>query len=423
MVAELRCVIPLGLGPVSAIACAVALVACGGGGDDEGRDGGRRDAGRRPDPGASTEGHSCDPGPTARGSCMDPTNQCVTWSVRGSTTLVATCVRPCRNNADCANSPVGHVCANVALDDKACVSAAVATEGRRVDLSVLNGHMMEGCADPLQAIPKVTPSTILIGLEYDQASCALRCNSASDCSAVSPFCSLGVFTSTGTRGGRGICQVRRAGKGAKCSVVAANEMCDATSNKNMLCIDLGFNDSDNDASMEKKYGVCTETCDRQQLGCPARADEMHVASCKFGYFMDQTLGLCSDDCSSFPDNCLGPGSPPPLGGTGQGANCLQVRRGTGTIEMPELNLCVDVEQQRSLYAPYNFMMPPAVSCDKNEISCPHGTSCIGLSDLSMTSACIYGCNRMGTPNGCPAMFPACAADFGPMTRAGVCKPR
>jgi hypothetical protein len=367
------------------------------------------------------EGGACSPDGTPKGSCLDDANVCTTWSPPMSTDLIATCTRPCMSDADCGGSTVGHVCASVELDQKACV-ASVTGEGERVDVSLSHGRPMTGCRAPLQAVHRLYGS-LLLDLEDDQASCGRRCASDGECTGAAPTCTLGVFSSTAAAAGpEGVCTVRRAGKGARCSLRSIIEACDTSLSKNMVCTDLGLQDADNQGDANK-YGLCVEICDMTDMTCRASADGAHTASCEFGFFNDKDLGICDDRCRAFPDDCTGMGSPPAAGDTARGARCIPFR-GSGTIDRPEQSLCLDVAQRGALLPAYDFKTAPASSCQGNPLACPDETICIGADPSTGSAVCAYGCTTMGGgPSGCESTgLSTCKQDFGTDTTAGICEP-
>jgi hypothetical protein len=243
--------------------------------------------------------------------------------------------------------------------------------------------------------------------------------------AAAPTCTQAVFTSTlAVATKKGLCTLRKAGKGAKCSEIRGTEICDTSQSQAFVCLDIGFNDADNMAvvNMNEKYGVCLEICDTMVMTCAAKADTAHTGTCKFGFFTSPTLGLCSDSCSAFPNNCIGHGSTAPAGEMARGASCFQFRGMNGTVDMPEESLCLDVDQTGTLFTPFTNLasMPPAVGCSTNAISCPVNTTCIGL-DQQMHTGCVYGCNTTTATSGCSGTGTStCVKAFGAMAKAGVC---
>lgn len=380
------------------------------------------------DPRADQEGGSCTPGATEQGSCVDPANVCVTWSPEGFTTQISTCIRPCESDTDCSTSPAGAVCGNVVagleggrvVGIKACVSAVVG-EGERANLSLRHEPApMTGCAEPYHAYPWFIGS-LLFELDDDQASCGLPCGTDADCAAsnTTSFCNRGVLNPETATVTPGVCQVRRADKGALCSQSTIIEMCDTSTSANMVCVNLGLTEADN-MDPVKEYGHCLEICEMANPTCPSRGDPALAPTCEFGFFTSATLGLCDDNCAAFPDNCSGAGSPPPSGGTQNGMNCTQFG---GSFDAPEQGLCLEVAQTETLFDPWDFMNPPAIPCADDAHRCPDATTCIAV-DLGggmQTSACVYGCNTQTATTGCSGAFPSCNQVFGATTRSGVCQ--
>jgi hypothetical protein len=366
------------------------------------------------------EGGACSPSDTPQGSCLDASNVCKAWNAAMAADVVASCIRPCMSDGDCAASPVGHVCATVDRDEKACVSMALG-EGQRVDTSLSHMRPMTGCQSPLQAVHRLSGS-LLLDLDDDQASCGRACSADGECTGTAHTCTLGVLSSSTAPGQlSGICTIRRAGKGARCSTRSIIGACDTGLSQNMVCTDLGLEDADNQGDADK-FGLCVEICDMVDTTCRATPDGAHMPKCEFGFFNDQTLGICDDRCNAFPDNCTGMGSPPSPGDTARGAHCIPFR-GSGSFDMPDQALCIDVEQHGATLPIYDFKTTPAASCDQNTIACPDKTVCVGADPASGFSVCVYGCTTSGGTSGCEATgFPTCKADLGNATKAGICEP-
>lgn len=356
-------------------------------------------------------GGSCTPGPTRQGSCADADLQCVEWSLPQSMTKVSTCVRPCTASADCADEMTNRVCASVLLEQKACVSGTVG-EGEVAELSLRRGGPMSGCAEPLEAFPWYVGS-LLFALEDDQASCGRRCRVAGDCRTPTPFCSTGVLTSTPS----GVCQVRKAAKGALCSQRSVIEMCDSSETEDVVCVNLGLTEADN-RPLERELGHCLEVCTMDRPVCATRSDPRLSATCELGFFSNETLGVCDDNCTAFPDGCSGAGSDAAEGGNARGSTCVQFG---AAFDAPDQALCIDIAQEGELFSAWDFMAPPAAPCADNAYRCPDRTTCTTV-DLGaqQTSACVYGCDTM-TGAGCEGTgFPTCGAVFGEGLRSGVC---
>jgi hypothetical protein len=394
-----------------------------------------------PDTGSITdhlEGGNCVPGATDQGSCIDPTNVCVTWSPQGATAPVSTCVRPCEIAMDCANSAVGQVCGGVfavrdntarIIAQKACVSGTVG-EGETANVSLSHAPTaMTGCADDFVPIPWFFGSA-LFELDDDQGSCARPCGADDDCNvpnAKGTKCVGGIFNSTVTPG---LCQTRFAGKGARCSSTSAIEMCNTSSvapgaangSQNYICIDFGLNDTEN--TNGQVYGACFEVC-RATADCETRADNaMHAIACETGVFNDPTLGLCDDNCNSFPDDCPGMGSPPKVGAELRGMTCQTLANQAGTID---LGFCIDVSQTLNpLLTPFDFQMGTIPQeCDMDPLGCPDRAICLQVDQQGRTG-CVYGCDSSTTApglNGCANTgFATCTLIAAPPGTEGVCTP-
>jgi hypothetical protein len=360
------------------------------------------------------EGGACMLSKSPQGSCADPSNVCMDWTPPAEQSQLATCILPCKTDADCGRSKIGSVCASVSTGTTACVSSAFG-EGERADVSLLHGRPMTGCQLPLEAIHRLDGS-LLLDLDFDQASCATPCTADASCSAMSPVCVP--ITST-VSGAHSICMARHAGKGAKCSLFTATHMCDLGLSPNMICADLGLSNADQ--MMEQHVGACVELCDMMDMACRAKADTLHTSVCEYGFFSDATLGICDDKCSAFPDDCTGPGSPPLPGDQARGARCIPFR-GNGTVDKPDQALCIDVEQHGDLLPVWDFATAPSISCETNTIACPDRTTCIGADPNTGLSVCVYGCSTTQTPNGCDGTgHTMCHPVFGTDQTSGVCE--
>src|SRR5262249_12005690 len=150
---------------------------------------------------------------------------------------------------------------------------------------------------PLQAVHRLSGS-LLLELADDQASCGRRCTNDHECTGVAPTCTVGVVSSTAAPA-NGVCTVRKAGKGARCSLRSIIESCDTGASKNMVCTDLALQDGDNMSDADK-FGVCVELCDMVDMHCRALPDAKHTPTCELGFFNDPELGICDDGCSAFP---------------------------------------------------------------------------------------------------------------------------
>jgi hypothetical protein len=346
-------------------------------------------------------------------ACADPADVCFDWSTPHALNPISSCIRPCTHDADCASSPSGHLCAAVRWDMKACVDHSVGL-GEKIELSLRNADVLTGCAAPYVAVPPSAGSRLL-ALADDEASCGLRCAQSADCPLAVPYCSLGATTSTGAR--NGLCQVRRAERGARCSRSRATAMCETARSPNMACIDLGL--SDGDASMSAATeGNCVELCTSSSPTC-VPGDLGQRPTCSFGFFASQTLGVCSDQCTPFPDGCLGPGSPPVAGETAAGMNCFAFGANPA---MPSALLCIDISQRNNLLHPWDFQSTPMV-CESEELRCPHGTQCAEIMGPNGTpsSACLYGCSTRTASITCArAGLASCQVD--PSGIGGFCSP-
>jgi hypothetical protein len=372
-------------------------------------DGGRPDTGLHP---SGDEGQPCFP--DAPESCRWPATTCVRWSPENSTEpIVASCVRECVEDFECADSQIGPHCRSVLFGMKACVADGRGA-GEVIEPTLRHGGPMTGCGgggfgpDLLQAIPR-TAGSFLSDLEDDQLSCAQRCDDTQPC-ATGPYCARNLLPDPPD----GICQRRQAKRGARCSMRSAVEMCDASSGAFMVCVDAGLYAIENqDPDLE--FGICLEICTQQDPTCRSEGDPNHVAQCEFGLINAPDLGVCDDNCSAFPDDCTGPGSPPIAGHMQRGATCFQIN---GTAQAPEVGLCIDVAQDGALLDVWDFVSTPEPCADMGA-RCPDGSHCAPV-DQANSGACVIGCDTQGMPTGCEgAAQPMCQSAFG--GTAGVCR--
>lgn len=339
---------------------------------------------------------------------------------------------PCETNDDCRTSSAGRLCGNVAtriengnvVPVKACVERLENEGDTAMRSKRLAPRPMSGCRDPLQAFPAQTASQ-LFALEVDQASCGKLCASDADCTqslprVLAPVCSLGVLQSVTTPG---VCTTRRAGKGAMCSLSSVIEICDVEQTPNMICVNLNLSESHaNDP--RGPYGYCLEICDMMNPTCVTSNDPVLQSTCEFGLFTSPDIGLCDDNCSAFPDNCTGRGSPPPSppqSAAQRGMSCMPFGQLSGSAT--DINLCLDVAQTEPLFPPWDFSNIPPMACMEDVHRCPDGAIClqVDLGTGNQDSVCIFGCDTTtGTTSCAQAPFQNCSNVFG--TTQGVCTP-
>jgi hypothetical protein len=162
-------------------------------------------------------------------------------------------------------------------------------------------------------------------------------------------------------------------------------------------------------------GICMELCNPFAPLCIATSDPALTASCVGISSTNIFLGVCSDDCDRFPDNCTGTGK-------GFGANCT-----TGLVfeqGMPAVYFCVDV--QDPVTAEKDWVNPPPACSGSNgePLHCADGTFC---APDGAGSSCVRGCdlNPFALMTGCEAAQTAtpvtCTfAQLG--TFEGICRP-
>jgi hypothetical protein len=324
------------------------------------------------------------------------------------------CVRPCQIDDDCLNDPVGNrICRAVFGATKGCVSAEV-VEGEIATISRLSGGAMTGCEDGTIGIPPF----VGLRLPEDQVSCGRPCtpgvmSGPGACTPTYPACNDGFLNSPATPG---LCMARRAGPGDTCSRSSVVGLCDNTV-PNLACIGIPYSILDPaDPSPMPDPGMCMQSCDLGAPDCAASDDPgAGPATCRQVTTMNPMVGVCSNDCSFFPNDCQRPGA------FGEGTTCT--RELFFEMGFP-VTFCFNVMPPP--IAEWNFGAPPIERCMTStggEARCEAGTIC---ADDGAGGVCVRPC-KTSTPTGCemdPAGNGTCNDDVftGMGDGLGVCTP-
>ena len=436
-----------------------------GGGGDAATDGGVRDTGPRPDMGTpdtgvapcadNTEGCECTPDPAGmdpQGSCETGLT-CVTWD--GGPPVVASCVRTCNSDAECAASTVGNtVCGEVGLAEQACVSAVVGDDELCVG-SNLNGGPMAGCEADLDCL------IIFSDLESYEGLCLELCeptmaDPTGGCTDPFPYCRPDVFSGTSSTGEMlsfGHCAVRQNLAGGSCAGGGLTDRCDTSSGTgNLACI--------GNPVSEENRGFCMEFCDNENPDCqqtdpnlgqsyctpiaeavlatPCTDDAACIADGWERCDLTRTPavcvlndGVCNFDCSNFPSSCGNPGA------HGLGQTCVD----NLVFDMNfQLSFCVDRQPPPLIETLWEYDVAAdtpgirqagdnCLTTQGDGLRCPEFTLCLDLDGTGATGACTRGCNSstvaMGQPprGGCETMTSSssqCIGGFLGGPEFGIC---
>lgn len=365
-----------------------------------GRDGGPDDApdnGIIPPPGAG-EGERCR---STSPACADGLT-CLNLSPIEAEDPVVVCLAQCRINADCSGSTLDPPAETCDPSFGVCVQELV-PEGGVADLfRETDDQILKGCEFGAQ--PYVGAQ---FGLALDsEFSCVRPCASNDDCST------RGIETCNVNRGllnsqFTGLCARGPGLAGAACSSRDATRSCtlDFDNRGLVFCLD-SFRQSFNQGP---GAGICTAFCgdidndDATPLeACRPQREGEAAPRCQTGNFNNPDFGVCSDDCSAFPNSCSG------------GATACFPFPG---FEVPELARCLEVETATTsplpVYDPSRLLrttpMPPTPEddCSGRENECPRDSFCVIL-DQDITTGdptlggCMYGCSPDAAPaeSGC-----------------------
>ncbi|MBK6687343.1 MAG: hypothetical protein IPG45_22930 [Deltaproteobacteria bacterium] len=244
------------------------------------------------------EGCACHVGLEPRGSCRYSDNHCLTWP---GDVPVSSCVTPCSSDDDCTLSDLGQSCADVGLGTKICTARAAQRDqvcrGSRID-----GEEVTGCSAGLSCVRGVDPNQTV-----DEGWCAEPCTpTARDpnggCRGEYGYCNPAAVVRDEGTGPRpiGICSRGQRGHGSYCSIAEPSERCDTAREAGALaCLAIGVG--------PPGHGVCVEECGVGQAPCRATDPVFGTATCSPYNPAAPRLGLCTFPCSTFPEDCSGPG--------------------------------------------------------------------------------------------------------------------
>jgi hypothetical protein len=295
-----------------------------------------------------------------------------------------------------------------------CVSAEVA-DGQICNESKRNTMPMTGCKPGASCIrgPITDQNNNVIP---DQGSCGRVCGAAVPCAAPNTYCNPNVLNSTTTNG---VCAVAKLAAGAVCGQEDITRFCDRshdTMTTGLACIGMPDN-APND-------GICVELCDptHHPDTCPATSTNPgRAAVCKAVIPGMATVGVCSDECTRYPNNCTGQG-------IGNGAECSPPLIFGQTSTVPA-SFCVDVQTpvlMQWLKPGMNF--PGCGTMQGDQLHCPSGTYCEEQADNTgklVTHGCIRGCSTSSVVtapmHGCTMTATICANfQATPPTADGYC---
>lgn len=372
-------------------------------------DTGTVDAGPAP---MATEGRQCGASIACEGTltCVQFSSDNVAEADR-----VYSCLQQCSTDADCASSTIGATtCAmSLGLSDTTgiCVQSITSTEGSTANYRVENPttETLVACADGLEPF-----NVYNYGLDDDEFSCVSTCTTSADCTTTGiNYCNTftGNNAAIGTSiGASGICTKGTAPllAGDPCDLADATGACSYGEGETgfLLCVDYfanAFNQGDviNTAG-DRSAGICTQLCggvftSGPDLACRAQRTGEVAGSCVTGLFSTAaTLGICSDTCSAFPNNCTTT-SPPyscyPLLGSDLTAptlaGCYQTETAAGAA--------LPVYDMSGLFANPQVAPTTAENCAGRANECPADTFCLTLASDTTTGlpslgACAFGCD-------------------------------
>ncbi|MBX2810775.1 MAG: alanine and proline-rich secreted protein Apa, partial [Myxococcales bacterium] len=175
--------------------------------------------------------------------------------------------------------------------------------------------------------------------------------------------------------------------GSKCSTQNATQTCslDRANHGHLLCLDL----FDQTHAQAPDAGICTQLCGdldnnptTPNVDCQPQAPDQPAPACDFELLPMENLGVCSEQCSSFPNDCTAPQA------------CV-----------PFIDICMDMEAIRDDVLPiYNAsritaqpQIPPSAeeNCAGRENQCPQDAFCAifgSTNGVPSIGGCVYGCN-------------------------------
>lgn len=322
--------------------------------------------------GQNLEGALCTP---AENTCGEGYSCIGTSSETASQNETGVCLISCQTDKDCADSSMAPA-ASFCSSDRVCVQA-LSSEGEFSQLS----NIFVGCA----------PGTVRYsgrqhGLERQEFSCVRPCSNNLDCTT------SGIGTCNVQQGNLtdnalpGICTegtLRRAG--ASCSNRNATKSCslDVSAFGHLLCLDL----IDQFTLQSDSAGVCMQLCGdidnnpaTPDQGCTPQAANAASPICDLSALDSSGIGVCTDNCSAFPNSCS---KDTPNSCSDFTGMCLEVKSET----LPAFDVGL-LEQG---------LLPSAEeNCAGRENQCPADTFCAILdtpsSEATLYGACVYGCN-------------------------------
>lgn len=316
-----------------------------------------------------------------QGSCLAAEHVCIQWSDPGAP-VVATCVRPCTAEMNGDMECMGELVAG-----KMNRPASLCRSGTCREEEVMDGDDCVAAAPGGERLSGCRPASLCIfGLSDSQytGSCGRRCATGADCAAPNPICNPLVLNSTVTPG---ICSDKLRGLGSMCRSSDITGICDTRAQfsdggSKLFCFEI---------FTPEGTGQCFEVCDvRNPVNerCIASVDATRDPVCKTGLFQSPDFGLCSDECSVFPENCAAPGS------EALGQNCTG-DIGFQGLEGVDFSWCLDVVPP--VIREWDFEPANLVDCGANEgdqFRCEHGSFCLPLGGGTPLSGCIRGCNAL-----------------------------
>jgi len=173
-----------------------------------------------------------------------------------------------------------------------------------------------GCTNPAIC---ARPSATL------EASCAIPCETNSDCPERYPHCNVGLYRNSPM----GLCQIGRLDSGALCSLHDATRTCNFQVSPNIQCIPM-------ESLVGKGNGVCAQFCDltiaSSTTACAFSSQDGRLPVC-MQINTSTTVGICSYPFCKNEASCNGNGS------RGLGQYCAENLQ-TKETTMP-FDLCID----------------------------------------------------------------------------------
>lgn len=383
------------------------------------RDSGPIDVGpqcARPTPGGDCACTATAPalGPYQQDDCPAPEDRCVPWDeVSGRLDLRGSfqrCARPCRSNLDCEGrerctvsglpreSGASMICVDRVVDlDEVC-SGTRARPGEAVTPqgSLLEPGVRVGCRAGLECV-------LGLGEDFhiDEGACLVRCNADAQCDPATPYCNPNVLT--GRDGPTGVCSTAQLGRGGVCGPeqpgrLGITSQCDTSAQTppNTACFQIPD-------LLPEGQGICMTVCEAA-ADCPLQGGVQSECT-----YFGPDLGICTDPCSSYPQDCPGPGL------DGAGRVCMDY---LGDDNGESVGFCMD--RRRPVLAPAQLAadgtliemgdncFPAAGTGTTDFLRCPEGAGCLIVDFGQGLGLCLFGCDA-ATAQG----NPACTQYVGP----------